>query len=166
MPTTYTKIATVTVGAGGAASIDFTSIPATYTDLKLVWSTRSSADNYDMGVTYNGSNANVTSRILWHTTAGTVISEANNYAYYVMNPSGSTASTFCSGELYMPNYAGSTNKSFSVDMVTENNGSVVRQGLQAGLNSNTAAITSIGITPNAGNFVQHSTATLYGIKNS
>ena len=33
MANTYVAIATVTVGSGGAASIDFTSIPATYTDL-------------------------------------------------------------------------------------------------------------------------------------
>jgi hypothetical protein len=33
MATTYEIIASVTVGSGGAADIEFTSIPATYTDL-------------------------------------------------------------------------------------------------------------------------------------
>ena len=33
MAVTFTQIASVTVGSGGAASIDFTSIPSTYTDL-------------------------------------------------------------------------------------------------------------------------------------
>jgi hypothetical protein len=33
MATTYEIIASVTVGSGGAANIEFTSIPATYTDL-------------------------------------------------------------------------------------------------------------------------------------
>ena len=41
MPVTYKPIATVTVGAGGAASIDFTSIPGTYTDLLVLISARS-----------------------------------------------------------------------------------------------------------------------------
>jgi len=36
MANTLKKIQTVTVGSGGAASIEFTSIPQTYTDLKLV----------------------------------------------------------------------------------------------------------------------------------
>ena len=40
MATTFTKIASVTVGSGGASSIDFTSIPSTYTDLCVKLSTR------------------------------------------------------------------------------------------------------------------------------
>jgi hypothetical protein len=36
MAATYKLIETVTVGSGGAANIEFTSIPQTYTDLKLV----------------------------------------------------------------------------------------------------------------------------------
>jgi hypothetical protein len=35
MATTYEAIATVEVGSGGAANIEFTSIPATYTDLVI-----------------------------------------------------------------------------------------------------------------------------------
>ena len=79
-----------------------------------------------------------------------------------------TASTFDSIDLYIPNYTSSNNKSFSVDSVAENNSATVNQlDLIAGLWSQTAAITSISLTSyNAANFVQHSTATLYGIKNS
>ena len=40
MPDTFIKIASVTVGSGGASSIDFTSIPSTYTDLVVVHSLR------------------------------------------------------------------------------------------------------------------------------
>jgi hypothetical protein len=40
MALTYTAIKTVTVGSGGAANIDFTSIPQTYTDLVLKVSAR------------------------------------------------------------------------------------------------------------------------------
>jgi len=45
MANTFVKIASVTVGAGGASSIDFTSIPGTYTDLKVVISARGSRSN-------------------------------------------------------------------------------------------------------------------------
>ena len=41
MPNTFTLIASSTVGAGGASSIDFTSIPSTYTDLVIKASLRS-----------------------------------------------------------------------------------------------------------------------------
>ena len=45
MANTFKKIQTVTVGSGGAASIDFTSIPQTYTDLKIVLSARTNRAN-------------------------------------------------------------------------------------------------------------------------
>ena len=38
MPNTFKKISTVTVGSSGAASISFTNIPQTFTDLKIVMS--------------------------------------------------------------------------------------------------------------------------------
>ena len=40
MPNTYIKIASITVGSGGASSVSFTSIPSTYTDLCLLSSAR------------------------------------------------------------------------------------------------------------------------------
>jgi hypothetical protein len=80
-----------------------------------------------------------------------------------------TANTFSNTEVYIPNYAGSTNKSISVDAVNEANSStdfVYGLFLNAGIRSNTAAITAIRFSLLVGNFVQYSTATLYGIKNS
>jgi hypothetical protein len=167
MANTYVLIASNVVGSGGTSSISFSSISSSYTDIKLVWSSRSSDNNLDMGIAYNGSGASVSSKILWVTTGGSVTNESNAYAYYVMNPSASTSNTFSSGELYMPNYAGSNNKSFGVDMATENNSSTgIRMGIEAGINASSAAISSLTITPNAGNFVQYSSFYLYGIKNS
>jgi hypothetical protein len=167
MATTYTLIASNTVGSGGSSSIAFTSIVQTYTDLKFVWSSRSSADNFDMSITYNGSSANVSSRTLIKNTAGNVVTTSDAYASYYMNQSTATSNTFSNGELYMPNYTGSNNKSFSVDVVTENNDAdLTRMLLEASVNANTAAITSITITPNAGSFVQYSSFYLYGISNA
>jgi hypothetical protein len=77
--------------------------------------------------------------------------------------SSATASTFGSGLIYIPNYAGSTNKSYLTDWVTENNATAAYAGFTAGLLSNTAAITDVTLT---GSFVQYSTATLYGISKS
>jgi hypothetical protein len=163
MAYTYSKIATYTVGSGGISSINFINIPQTYTDLKLVWSIRSSADNLDMTIAYNGSGSNLSGRWLYG-NGSTVVNESQSYGVYYMNQSTTTSNTFSNGELYMPNYTSSNNKSMSIDHATENNGTTARAGLQALLWSNSAALTSLSITPNAGNFVQYSTAHLYGIK--
>jgi hypothetical protein len=85
----------------------------------------------------------------------------------IVDGASATSSTFGNGELYIPNYAGSTNKSYSADSVAETNATATFMYLTAGLWSNTAAINSITMTPQGGsNFVQYTTATLYGISKS
>ena len=64
MPVTYQKIASVTVGSGGAASIDFTSIPSTYTDLALYHSLRSDNSEDYYGLQFNSSSSSFSSRRL------------------------------------------------------------------------------------------------------
>jgi hypothetical protein len=88
-----------------------------------------------------------------------------------INGATSTASSFSNIEIYIPTYTSTSNpKSFIVDSTHENNATGTNS-LYIGLfgelwNPGTqAAITSLTLTPTA-NFVQHSTATLYGIKNS
>jgi len=64
MANTFELIASSTVGAGGAANIDFTSIPATFTDLYLVVSGRTNrstgATEDPLCITFNGSSSNFT----------------------------------------------------------------------------------------------------------
>jgi hypothetical protein len=174
MANTYTAIATVTVGSGGAANIEFTSIPATYTDLKLVHCTRTNRSVFVEAIylEFNGSGGTAYSdRLLFGTGASALSNSSssqaniNNVAVTVGNTA--TASTFGNGEIYIPNYAGSNNKSTSADSVSENNASDAYMYLNAGLWANSSAITSIKLVPaQANNFMQYSTATLYGIKNS
>jgi surface antigen len=170
MPTTFIKIASVTVGSGGAASMSFSSIPSTYTDLVLKISAR--GDYAALGSSYklsfNGSNSSFSVRALEGAGSGTPSSFTQTQ--YVGSAVGSTATanTFNNGEIYIPNYTSTANvKSFSVDAVSENNGTEAYADLIAGLWSATpAAITSLALTPTSGNFTQYSTAVLYGIKNS
>jgi hypothetical protein len=157
------KIATVEVGSAGASAIDFTSIPQGYTDLKLVISARTTTDDY-ITVKFNGSSANFTTRHLYGT--GSASASNNDTLGIVGNATGGTytANAFASLDVYIPNYAGSTNKSFSADGVTENNATFALTTLRANLWTNTAAInqiTIVSLTPY--NFVQYTTATLYGI---
>jgi hypothetical protein len=166
---TYIQIgSTVTVGAGGQATIEFTAIPATYTDLKLVLSARgtTSAAYTALKISFNGSTTSYTGRQLYGDGTGAV---SNNFsaewAGYI-DAATATTSTFSSTELYVTNYAGSTNKSSSVEYAQENNTTTAILGMWARLWSNTAAITQITCTPEVGNFAQYSTASLYGILKS
>jgi hypothetical protein len=176
MPVTYNKIASVTVGAGGAANIEFTSIPGTYTDLVVKTSIRNTASNgYDnVQVSFNGapSGTSYSARNLTdYVTA--VISQsstsASSFLYLYSSGANATASTFANSELYLPNYAGSSNKSISADSATEANSSSAftsTRAIAAGLWAETSAITSLRLTPSSGNFAEFSTATLYGISKS
>lgn len=172
MAITYTAIATTTVGAGGAATIDFTSIPGTYTDLVVKLSVRgdNNVTTQQMYMTFNNSTTGYSARQVYgdgaSATSATLSNSGAAISIVNTNTSVSTANTFSSTDVYIPNYAGSGNKSASADSVTENNGTTALAGLTAGLWSNTAAITSVKFAPQSGNFVQYSTATLYGIKNT
>jgi hypothetical protein len=176
MAATFTKIATVTVGSGGASSIDFSSIPATYSDLCLKFSlrTNNTGSTYDeMKLTFNNSGGTAYSeRVLYGTgaAAGSASRSSQAYNQYgIVDADGATASTFGNGEIYVPNYAGNTNKSYSLDSVQETNATTAYIYLDAGLWANTSAITQITLTPVNGTspkYMQYSTAYLYGIKNS
>lgn len=164
-------IKAISVGVGGAANIDFTAIPQTgFTDLQLVYSLRdtSAAVFNNVFVTLNNSTTGYSDKILYsYYTAGPLTtgnSNTNQFAFNYAAGSQATASTFGSGQIYIPNYAGNINKSISVDSVTENAATQAFGSISAGLWANTAAITSIKLTPGASaTFVEGSTAYLYGI---
>jgi len=168
MANTYSLIASSTVGAGGAANIDFTSIPQAYTDLCLKVSARGLASGYSMYLAINGSLANQTRRILYTDNGSSALSYNDSTAAPGwVNLATWTASTFSNQEIYIPNYTSGNNKTYSSDAVTENNATTVAMGMFAVLWSQTAAINQLTITTDSGNnLAQYTTAYLYGIKNS
>lgn len=159
---TMQLISTVTVGSGGAAAIDFTSIPQTGTDLLIVYSIRASNPSVDitLQMTFNSTTTGFTNRELFGNGSSASSQSGTRYVVAV-NGNWATSNTFGNGQVYIPNYAGSTNKSFSVDSVVENNATAGKQNLFAGLWSNTAAITAVTFTGDT--FLQYSTASLYTI---
>jgi hypothetical protein len=165
MANTFELIASSTVGSGGAASIDFTSIPSTFTDLCVKVSIRNVNDTPSVYVRFNGTTTNHSDRWLYG-SGSFADSTTNANIEMLLNRSSSTSSTFANAEIYIPNYAGSTNKSVSIDAVSENNGTLAYAQLDAGLWSDTAAITEIKLIAASGNIAQHSTAYLYGVKNA
>lgn len=147
--------------------MEFTSIPSTYTDLVLKVSARSgSTTGTNVAITFNGSSSNVSMKLLYgNGSSAASLSDATKIAWE-QSISTYTANTFSNGEVYIPNYAGSNYKSMSFDDGSENNATLAYTELGAGLWSSTAAINQITLTSSSANFVQYTTATLYGIKNS
>jgi hypothetical protein len=172
MANTYTLIASNTVGSGGAANIEFTSIPSTYTDLLVKVSPRGDSGGTDLAIQFNGSTSSVYTIMRLYGTGSSTASSSSTSTMLINNmvaQSSYTASTFGNGEIYIPNYTSSNAKSVSIDGVTENNATGSFQTLTAGLWNPAvqAAITSIKLMIDGGaNFVQYSTAYLYGISNS
>jgi hypothetical protein len=166
----WTRIAHTEVGSGGAANITFSSIANTFTDLALFVSLRSNqADTYDyIELTFNGSTSNYSLRSLYAAGSGGAVSGSVSGKTFMeagmAGGNSATSSTFGNAYFYIPNYAGSTNKSVSGDLVTENNASQAWQWIIAGLWSDTTAINSIGLTARDGSlWLEYSSATLYGI---
>jgi hypothetical protein len=158
------KIADVTVSSP-QATVEFISIPQGYTDLKVVCSSRCTTTNTAFLFTFNSSTTGYSNKRLFSdgstvysdSSITTAISSTSN------NASDYTANTFGNGEFYIPNYTSANFKSVNVDGVTENNATAALSMLTAGLWSNTAAITSITITPASGSISTNSTFTLYGV---
>jgi hypothetical protein len=152
-----------------AASVTFANIPQSgYTDLKVVMSTRAvdSANNwYLTKIQFNTdtTSGNYSARILAGFGSTAFSATSSNYAGYI--PSAArTANTFGNNEIYIPNYLGSTAKSYSTDSVTEGNGASFEiLGLWAGLWSGTAAINQVVLSPDTGSWAANSTFSLYGV---
>lgn len=177
MAATFTKIATVTVGSGGASSIDFSSIDSSYTDLCLKISTRVTLPSGDVGaynqlkVRFNADSGSNYLRLTLYGNGSGTASETTTTTYGWTgwtSTNNNTASTFGSTEVYIPNYNSSNQKSTCVDAVSENNATSALASLNAMKWSGTSAINQITIYPDVSGstIAQYSTATLYGIKNS
>jgi hypothetical protein len=170
MANTYTLISSNVLGSS-AASVTFSSIPATYTDLVLRISDRldNAGTSTNSNVQFNGDTATNYSRIVLAGSGSAASSSLNAtqaFSRYLSNGGGTTASTFDSTEIYIPSYQVSQNKPLSIFTVTETNATAVDMQITASLWRNTAAITSITLTPSSGNYVSGSSFYLYGIKNS
>jgi hypothetical protein len=168
MANTYTLLETITVGAAGASSVTFNSIPQTgYTDLIVKVSGR--IDYAAIGdyfkIQFNGVTTAYTDKFLYGNGSAAASASGSLAESFVVGAS-ATASTFGNAEIYIPNYTSANYKSFSVDAVNENNATSSLVGFFANLWSNTAAITSVTLTPEgsgSSNFVEHSTFSLYGV---
>lgn len=168
-------IADTIIGAGGAASFDFTSIPATYKHLKILITGRTSAEAIADTATlkFNGDTGNkyYHKDIYFYGTNSVGGSQqytagAPPIVFYV-TAANTPANIFAKYELTVYDYAntatGKSYMSFGGDIADDASGSLF---LHNGVGAFTAtdAINQITITKVGSNFVQYSRATLYGLK--
>lgn len=150
-------VETITVGAGGASSIEFTSIPQTGVDLLLVVSDRTNQTG--SFVTINGSAVTAFSSIYAQGNGSTASGGSQTTAFKVGGSTSYTADTFGSGQVYIFDYTSSDTKVLSMQGVSENNstGSLIR--MTHSTYTTSSPVTSLAVT-NA-TFEQFSTASLY-----
>jgi hypothetical protein len=176
MPTpTYVALAK-TVLTGNQATITFSGIVNTYTDLLLTISARTDratwVDNIQLQVNSVAvGNYSQTDIYAYGPTAysNRLITTNNQLArLWGSDAATATSNTFASFELYFPNYTGTTQKVILLSNVMENNSTADFQlGGSALLANVTSAITTFTLSPQYGtNFVSGSRFDLYGIKNS
>ena len=172
----FESIATVTVGSGGAAEIEFTSIPSTYQHLQIRGIARhgTAASTTDVLLRLNGDTG---SNYAFHRLFGDGSSAgADGYASQssggsvlgIVPASGALASAFGVFVIDILDYA-NTSKNTTLrwfhGLELNANNTTGRVGMSSNLWANTNAVTSIKLYPgSAYSFVQHSTAALYGIK--
>ena len=175
MANTMVLISAVTVGAGGAASIDFTSIPSTYTDLVVKLSVRADAayTRRIIGVKFNGSTTTSDYSVLdLRTTDGSTVNASLEATSPYMQTwdttaASATSSTFASVDYYISNYSSSSQyKAVNIMGAAENNATGATVAAQAGLYKQNTTVSSLAFAPGNGNWVQYSTAYLYGISKS
>lgn len=168
MPATYEPIATTTLSSA-ASSITFSSIPGTYTDLRLVIvaaTTNTGADGWGLFMQFNSDTGSNYSRTMVEGNGSSAISARATSVTSIsvgFTLPGTSTSLWGFGEIDIFSYAGSTNKTCLMTSSSDLNGSGwVRKSV--GLWRNTNAITTVGFTVEGGNnFRSGTSATLYGI---
>jgi len=174
---THKLITSYTVTSGGTSSVTLSSIPGTYTDLKLITSTKAgtSGGSYWNDTFFNFNN-----------DTGYNYAEMTLFAYDANTPSSTTSYTdrinliygagansgtnvFGNSEIYIAGYASSNAKPVAANFTPEDTAAPSSYwilGMTSGVWTGSAAITSITITPSSGTFAQYSTFYLYGITNA
>ena len=168
----YSSIQTVTVGSGGASSITFSSIPSTYTHLQIRAISRgtNAAANDASIMQFNGDTGS--NYYTYHQIFGDGSSAAANSGEtgssiaYIFGSAGSAlANSFAGSILDILDYS-NTNKNKTVRNLEgfDVNGSGGYIVFRSGLWINTAAISSITLTPQTSSFAQYSSFALYGVR--
>lgn len=164
----FESIATVTVGAGGASNVEFTSISGTYTHLQIRCFNIINSNDINGRLQFNSdTGSNYATHQIYgdgSTTAATATSSTTSILTVISATSGTNPTGVAIIDIL--DYA-NTNKYKTVRTLggsdTNGAGYII---FRSGLWMNTNAITSLKISTSAGLFNQYSHFALYGIKSA
>lgn len=176
MADTYTLISSSTLGST-TASVTFSSIPSTYTDLVVKCSARTTNGSYSyLAIQFNGNTSSIYNGIMLYSNSSGSISGAstantsfdNGNIVTRANGSNSPSGTFSNTEIYIPNYNSSANKPYTTQgAITNNSTTNIFLAELVNIFKSTSPITSLSLYAySADSFVAGSSFYLYGIKNS
>jgi hypothetical protein len=164
---TYTPIYAQTLSAT-TASITFSNIPTTFTDLVFVAQAKTTGSYGSFRFTVNGDTGNNYSQtVISNSGASSATSTrlSSNSNFDLCRQSGISSDGFGICTVNLMNYSNTTTYKTFLDRTNIKN-ATAGDGVEAmvGLWRNTAPITSITSTPSSGSFASGTTFTLYGIK--
>jgi hypothetical protein len=165
LPSTLTPIATNTLTAN-AASVSFTNIPQTYTDLVLVYYFGDTSAAVAAYVEYNGdayTNLKYSgTRLYGNGTSATSSRRSNDPFYLTDGTPTSTTLGVNQGIVNIMNYSNAT--TFKTSLVRDNNANAGTEAVIS-LWQRTDAINRVDIkNTSTGNFLSGSSFTIYGVK--
>jgi hypothetical protein len=164
---TYTLINSNTLGSA-AASVTFSSIPQTYTDLRLVINCGTATDGYGISARYNGdTNANYSDTGLWGTgsSASTGRHVAASTASLTIAVGGSTGASSTTILVDIMDYANTTTYKSAISRAGNATSTAGYPGTELTISmwNSMSAINSLTLFPGV-NFVAGSVFKLYGIE--
>jgi hypothetical protein len=175
MANTMTLINSYTVSGSSTSTIDFTSIPSTYSDLCIKFSARhTTAGGEDTpNIRFNNDSASNYYFVFGSGRGGIPVASGQNPGTSMwcgtLPGAGDTSGAFSNIEIYVPNYTSTTlKKSMRFEGMTSGmTGSMYQRTGGGYWNATAAAINrvTLGIV-SPYNFTAGTTAYLYGIKNS
>lgn len=163
MALTYEPIATTTLGTA-TTTVTFSSIPSTYTDIRLVCVATITSLTTDARIRFNNDSG---TNYYFNSMAGDgstayAGSDVTQTGMYLNKNTINQVPHFYTCDIF--SYSGSTYKT-TLQTMSENDGATGPTGLQSGVWKSTAAINRVDVvTTTARTFAVGSTFTLYGIK--
>jgi hypothetical protein len=160
----FESIATITAGSA-VPSIEFTSIPQTYTHLQIRGIARNSTSTSNVRMQFNSDTA---ANYSWHELYGdgssTGVGAGTSVSFIYLGSQIATADSFSPQIIDILDYANTNKYKTTRNLNGYENNSAGLSGFNSGNWRSNSAITSIKIYPAANNFTQYSTFALYGVK--
>jgi hypothetical protein len=167
----YESIATSTVGAGGAASVTFSSIPSIYQHLQIRFTARGTYATGNIEIVGMQFNSDTANNYAWHwlfgdgSSAGAgAVSTTSNITFRDINSANTTANTFGAFIVDILDYSNTSKYKTSRALGGYDANGNGKINVDSGLWMSTSVVSNITLNAGNANFAQYSSFALYGIR--